>query len=114
MGKSLIEYNEKYARKVATKMANAAEAVQHVTNLRVIKDDKTTLSVNKKAQEANDEAILMGQMFFTAFQKTIENIESVAEEFKRTDEELDQSINGLFNFSGILDQIHTYNKAKRG
>ncbi|MBL3363918.1 TIGR04197 family type VII secretion effector, partial [Klebsiella pneumoniae] len=44
-----------------------------------------TLSVNFKAQEANQQNLQITKQFCTAFQQTIDNIHSVANEFEKMD-----------------------------
>lgn len=102
------------AQEVATKMGEASDALKQATSVPITKADKTTLTVNTKAQEANDEAIKLADLFLTHFQQTIENIQSVAKEFERTDEELEGAIKGLVPHFGNSEDKKTYERAKNG
>lgn len=81
--------------------------------MNVTKAEKTTLSVNERAQMANDELVKCMELISTTFEKAIDNIHSVAEEFGQTDVELDSSINELLDHSG-WDKWRTYERAKNG
>ncbi|ABS21323.1 MULTISPECIES: TIGR04197 family type VII secretion effector [Bacillus cereus group] len=69
-----FQSNFQTAKQIATQMGNAGDTIQNATNHSIKKATRTTLSVNSKAQEANQQAV--------------NNIHSVAQEFERMDHEL--------------------------
>jgi type VII secretion effector (TIGR04197 family) len=69
-------------------MGQASDAIERATQQTIITADKTTLLVNERAQTANLQTIELSQAFNQAFQHTIQNIQSTAEEFERTDSQL--------------------------
>ncbi|MDC2866501.1 TIGR04197 family type VII secretion effector [Bacillus sp. BP-3] len=86
MGK--FQSNLQTAQQIATQMGNAADTIQSATNRSIIKASRTTLSVNAKAQEANQQALELTKQFYSAFQQAVNNIHSVAQDFERMDNEL--------------------------
>ncbi|MGP2420788.1 TIGR04197 family type VII secretion effector [Bacillus sp. FH] len=73
------------ATQLATKMRNASDRMQSATSRSINKATRTTLSVNFKAQEANQQNLQITKQFCVAFQQTIDNIHSVANEFEEMD-----------------------------
>lgn len=110
----MIQSSLATAEEIATYMGNASDAIGRAVGKPIVKAEKTTLAVNGMAQEANEEAIKLAQLFNQSFLKTIENIRSVAREFERTDEELDDAINQLLPINKALRDLNTYQKAKNG
>lgn len=86
-----IQSNFQKAEQIATQMGTASDAVQSATNKAITKSERTTLSVNAKAQEANQQALDLTKQFYMAFQQGVNNIHSVAQEFVRIDNELQKN-----------------------
>ncbi|MGG2014038.1 TIGR04197 family type VII secretion effector [Bacillus sp. S10(2024)] len=86
MGK--FQSNFQTAGQIATQMGTAADTIQSATSRSITKSSRTTLSVNSKAQEANQQALELTKHFYSAFQQAASNIHSVAQEFERMDNEL--------------------------
>jgi|SRR5690625_1416561 len=84
----MIQSNLNNAEHIATIMGQASDAIERATQQTIITADKTTLLVNERAQAANLQTIELSQAFNQAFQQTIQNIQSTAEEFERTDSQL--------------------------
>ena len=102
------------AEQVASRMRYASAAAELAVSTTVNKDEKTTLSVNHKAQEVNEKAIQLVKLFNESFQLTIENIQSVAEEFKSTDEAIGNQFDEMFPLMENMRNFQTYRKAKNG
>ncbi|WP_342762073.1 TIGR04197 family type VII secretion effector [Bacillus sp. BR3(2024)] len=83
-----FQSNFQTAEQIATQMRNASDTIQSAINRSITKANRTTLNVNSKAQEANQQALDLTKQFFAAFQQTVDNIHSVANEFERMDNEL--------------------------
>ncbi|MED1092696.1 TIGR04197 family type VII secretion effector [Bacillus paramycoides] len=86
MGK--FQSNLQTATQIATKMRSASDRIQSATSRSITKTTRTTLSVNSKAQEANQQVLDLTKQFSVAFQQAVDNIHSVANEFERMDNEL--------------------------
>ena len=102
------------AEQIASRMKHASVATQLSVSATINKDAKTTLSVNHKAQEVNEEAFQLVKLFSESFQITIENIQSVAKEFESTDEAIGNQLDKLFPLMENVWNSHTYHKAKNG
>lgn len=83
-----FQSNFQTAQQIATQMRTASNIIQSATNRSITKAKRTTLSVNSKAQEANQQMLDFTKQFSTAFQQAVDNIHSVAQEFERMDNEL--------------------------
>ncbi|MGG0216629.1 TIGR04197 family type VII secretion effector [Bacillus mycoides] len=83
-----FQSNFQTATQIATKMGSASDRIQSATTRSIKKATRTTLSVNSKAQEANQQMLDFTKQFSTAFQQAVDNIHSVAQEFERMDNEL--------------------------
>jgi type VII secretion effector (TIGR04197 family) len=83
-----FQSNFQTATQIATKMGSASDRIQSATTRSITKETRTTLSVNSKAQEANQQLLDFTKQFSTAFQQAVDNIHSVAQEFERMDNEL--------------------------
>ncbi|MEF7647846.1 MULTISPECIES: TIGR04197 family type VII secretion effector [Bacillus cereus group] len=83
-----FQSNLQTATQIATKMESASDRIQSVTTRSITKATRTTLSVNFKAQEANQQMLDLTKQFSAAFQQAVDNIHSVAKEFERMDNEL--------------------------
>ena len=82
-----FQSNFQTAQQIA-QMRAASDTIQSATNRSITKATRTTLSVNSKAQEANQQMLDFTKQFSTAFQQAVDNIHSVAKEFERMDHEL--------------------------
>ncbi len=100
----MIQSSTQAAQEVATNMGKAEDAVHSVANMTITEAGKTTLTVNERAQEANNELLVVAELISTCFKEVTNNIHSVAKEFERTDVELDSSINDLLRYSGGLNK----------
>ncbi|ANC22881.1 creatininase (plasmid) [Bacillus cereus] len=83
-----FQSNFQTAEQIATQMRNASDTIQSAINRSITKANRTTLTVNSKAQEANQQALDLTKQFCAAFQQVVDNIHSVANEFERMDNEL--------------------------
>ncbi|PEC99994.1 TIGR04197 family type VII secretion effector [Bacillus cereus] len=83
-----FQSNFQTAEQIATQMRNAFDTIQSAINRSITKANRTTLTVNSKAQEANQQALDLTKQFCSAFQQAVDNIHSVANEFERMDNEL--------------------------
>ncbi|MBC6975948.1 TIGR04197 family type VII secretion effector [Bacillus sp. Xin] len=83
-----FQSNFQAAQQIATQMRNASDTIQSATNRSIKKATRTTLTVNSKAQEANQQAFDLTKQFCAAFHQAVDNIHSVAKEFERIDNEL--------------------------
>ncbi|WP_144467139.1 TIGR04197 family type VII secretion effector [Bacillus toyonensis] len=83
-----FQSNFQSAQQIATQMRAASDTIQSATNRSIKKATRTTLSVNSKAQEVNQQVLDLTKQFSTAFQQVVDNIHSVAKEFERMDHEL--------------------------
>jgi len=83
-----FQSNFQTAAQIATQMRAASDTIQSATNRSIKKATRTTLSVNSKAQEANQQVLDLTKQFSAAFQQAVDNIHSVANEFERMDNEL--------------------------
>ncbi|EOQ34290.1 TIGR04197 family type VII secretion effector [Bacillus sp. AFS075960] len=83
-----FQSNLQKATQIATKMGLASDRIQSATNRPITKATRTTLSVNFKSQEANQQVLDLTKQFSAAFQQAVDNIHSVAKEFERMDNEL--------------------------
>ncbi|MED3124446.1 TIGR04197 family type VII secretion effector [Bacillus wiedmannii] len=83
-----FQSNLQKATQIATKMGLASDRIQSATSRSITKVTRTTLSVNFKSQEANQQVLDLTKQFSAAFQQAVDNIHSVAQEFERMDNEL--------------------------
>ncbi|HFU7072530.1 TIGR04197 family type VII secretion effector [Bacillus cereus] len=83
-----FQSNFQTAEQIATQMRNASDIIQSAINCSITKSNRTTLTVNSKAQEANQQALDLTKQFCASFQQAVDNIHSVANEFERMDNEL--------------------------
>ncbi|MFP3415277.1 TIGR04197 family type VII secretion effector [Bacillus sp. SIMBA_074] len=86
-----FQSNLQTATQIATQMRNASDTIQRASNRSITKATRTTLTVNSKAQEANQQALDLTKQFCTAFQQAVENVHSVATEFERMDNDLQKT-----------------------
>ncbi|MED1431614.1 MULTISPECIES: TIGR04197 family type VII secretion effector [Bacillus] len=83
-----FQSNFQTAQQIATQMRTASDIIQSATSRSITKATRTTLSVNFKAQEANQQVLDLTKQFSAAFQQAVDNIHSVSNEFERMDNEL--------------------------
>ncbi|MGY0692060.1 TIGR04197 family type VII secretion effector [Virgibacillus sp. FSP13] len=110
----MIQINFLTADQIATRMGNASDAIQQATSNTISKDERTTLTVNQKAQKTNQQALELAQQFNQAFQQTVQNIQLALKEFERTDIELQNNFEPLLPINDAVEDMNTYNKAKNG
>ncbi|WP_420489011.1 TIGR04197 family type VII secretion effector [Neobacillus vireti] len=112
----MIQSNIQSAQQIATRMGSASDAIQRATGTPIKKDERTTLIVNMKAQEINQQAMQLAQLFNQSFQQTIQNIQSAAKEFERTDKELENNFHqwSPFSYNEKIKDSETKFKAKNG
>lgn len=110
----MIQSNIQSAQQIATRMGSASDAIQTATGKPINKDERTTLVVNKEAQDINQQARQLAQLFHQAFQQTIQNIQSAAKEFERMDKELGDNCNLWQSIKDSYNDGVTYRKAKDG
>lgn len=108
-----FQSNFQTAEQIATQMGMASDAIQSATNKSITKSERTTLSVNYKAQEVNQQALDLIKQFYVAFQQGINNIHSVAQEFERMDNELQKNFNHSSFRKDFLADMGTYANAKK-
>jgi type VII secretion effector (TIGR04197 family) len=114
VGIGMIINSLETAQQVASRMKYASIATELAISTTINKDEKTTLTVNYNAQNINKEAIQLVKMFNEAFQITIQNIQSVAEEFESTDKALGNQIEQMYSLVEMSRNFDTYRKAKNG
>ncbi|MGG0726908.1 TIGR04197 family type VII secretion effector [Bacillus paramycoides] len=83
-----FQSNFQSAQQIATQMRAASDTIQSATNRSITKATRTTLSVNSKAQEVNQQVLDLTKQFSVTFQQAVDNILLVANEFERMDNEL--------------------------
>ncbi|HGO9412801.1 TPA: TIGR04197 family type VII secretion effector [Bacillus cereus] len=83
-----FQSNLQTATQIATKIRSASDRIQSATSRSITKATRTTLSVNFKSQEANQQVLDLAKQFSAAFQQAVDNIHSVSNEFERMDNEL--------------------------
>ncbi|SFC32313.1 type VII secretion effector, SACOL2603 family [Bacillus sp. 491mf] len=86
-----FQSNFQTAEQIATQMGTASDTIQSATNKSITKAERTTLSINAKAQEANQQAFDLTKQFYSAFQQGVNDIHSVAQDFERMDNELQKN-----------------------
>ncbi|PGB44040.1 TIGR04197 family type VII secretion effector, partial [Bacillus wiedmannii] len=64
-----FQSNFQSAQQIATQMRAASDTIQSATNRSIKKATRTTLSVNSKAQEANQQFLDLTKQFSAAFQQ---------------------------------------------
>lgn len=90
---TMIEIHYSTAEEVATKMENAADALQSAMKKVVTKDEQSTVTVNDVAKDSSDQAVNICHDFHSEFLQSIQNIQSIVTEFKRVDQESSESMN---------------------
>lgn len=110
----MISFHFQTAEEISRQMTNASNAISHAIQQPVNMDSRTTLTVNKNAQETNEQLIRLVQRFNEAFQITIKNIYSTGVEFQDLDQKIGTEINQSINRLNKLKDIQTYMKAKNG
>ncbi|MCR6111556.1 TIGR04197 family type VII secretion effector [Bacillus sp. A301a_S52] len=108
----MILSNLQTAENTATKMGQASNSINRATSKKFSSDDMSTLEVNSKAQEANQQLLKLAKLFNDSFQITIQNIQATAEEFQRKDNEINLGITQSLPLTNYLKDRITYNKAK--
>lgn len=108
-----FQSNFQTAEQIATQMGTASDTIQSATNRSITKSERTTLSINFKAQEANQQALNLTTQFYSAFQQGIHNIHSVAKEFERMDNELQKNFHNSPLIKDHLTNMTTYVNVKK-
>lgn len=89
----------KSAEDVANEMGFASDVLNESTNKMIDTSTSSTVSVVERSLESQELLMKLAADFHTSFNKTIEQLNSVATEFKRTDIELEHNIQQLFPLS---------------
>jgi type VII secretion effector (TIGR04197 family) len=110
----MIISNLSSAEEIATEMGQASDATERATQRSINKADRTTLTVNHQAQSANELAKELTQSFNQVFLQTIRNIRLTAEDFERTDSELQNQFSTGLSSSPLFEDAITYQRAKNG
>lgn len=110
----MIKSSLQTAEEIATNMGRASDSIQQATHTTLSIDSQTTLTVNSKAQESNQQALDLASQYNEAFLKAIQNIQSAAEEFQRKDDEMKVEIGQSLNIPNYIEDMRTYQKAKNG
>src|SRR5699024_5264213 len=97
---------------IATKMEKASDSIRGATIKSISVAEKTTLNVNESSRDTNKKAINLMESFHEEFNRMIQDIQSTAAEFERTDNEISQSIDNQIGCNGFCKDINTYKKAK--
>ncbi len=95
MGNGTIASNAATAGRIATEMKVASNSITSAMGYSISYANQTTLSINHEAQATNDEMKHLATSFNEAFLKTIENLQSVEEEFTKTDQTIGANTGGL-------------------
>ncbi|WP_100618151.1 TIGR04197 family type VII secretion effector [Bacillus cereus] len=80
-----FQSNFEEAQRIAAQMREASNTIQSATSHSITKATRTTLSVNSKAQEANQQVLELTKQVSAAFQQAVDTIHSVANEFEKMD-----------------------------
>ncbi len=98
----MIIINFYTAEEIATQMNNASKLIENAGSKSFVIDDRTSLAVNSKAQEANKQMIELVKQFNEAFQITIKNIQLATEEFRQKDQEIKEKIDRSIEIRHML------------
>lgn len=98
----MVQVTYKSAKDVANEMGLASDSLKQSTSKVIDKTTRSTVVVVEKSLEAHETLIALATEFNTSFNKTIEQLNSVAEEFERTDVDLRNNMNQLLRFSNLF------------
>lgn len=98
----MIIINFYTAEEIATQMNNASKLIENAGSKSFVIDERTSLAVNSKAQEANKQMIELVKQFNEAFQITIKNIQLATEEFRQKDQEIKEKIDRSIEIRHML------------
>lgn len=87
-GNGTIKSDPVLAGRIATEMRAASSSLTSASGYSFSYAHQTSLSINHEAQTANDDVKQLATSFNEAFLKTIENLQSVEEEFTKTDQNI--------------------------
>ena len=104
----MIKSNLEVVNQIVIEMEGASDLVETGASKTISKAEKTTLNINEKAQDANEELIKLASLFNQAFRETIKNIHLVAEEFDQKDHELKEDIEQLPATENYFKGVRTY------
>lgn len=104
-----VQSNFQTAEEIATKLHQGLDNGTQSLNNQVVTANQTTLSANEQAKLAHETSTTIYQQLFTAFQKDIENLKTVAKEFERMEETIKQEI----DLPDYIRDATTYANAKR-
>lgn len=108
----MIQSNYESVEEIATKMEKASDSIRGATIKSISAAEKTTLNVNESSLDTNKKAINLMESFHEEFNRMIQDIQSTAAEFERTDNEISQSMDNLIPSIDFSKDFNTYNKAK--
>lgn len=109
----MIRLNFQSAEEIARTMDSAVVTVESASEKTYAKATNTTLIVNKKVQENNDEIIRLVKDFGISFRQTLRNIELVNREFEITDRENERRLKQSFSFTNnLLDRNYIFERVK--
>lgn len=108
----MIQSNYESVEEIATKMEKASDSIRGATIKSISVAEKTTLNVNESSRDTNKKAINLMESFHEEFNRMIQDIQSTAAEFERTDNEISQSMDNLIPSIDFSKDFNTYNKAK--
>lgn len=95
----MLQVNFSSAEDIANKMGQASDSLGKASVQGIVKASKTTVTVNGESQDAHETLMNLSKDFHAALNKTIEQINTVAKEFDRTDTELNDNMNQLLQFN---------------
>src|SRR5699024_10663794 len=108
----MIQSNYESVEEIATKMEKASDSIRGATIKSISAAEKTTLNVNESSLDTNKKAINLMEYFHDEFNRMIQDIQSTAAEFERTDNEISQSKENQIPTIHYTKDYKTFNKAK--
>ncbi len=93
----MIESEKQAAERIATEMRSALEKMNEASGRTVSYAERTTLAVNEEAKSTFQEMKNVVTSFNQAFQQTVNNLQSVEEQFQATDIELQRNFDRFLN-----------------
>src|SRR5699024_6009152 len=101
----MIQSNYESVEEIATKMEKASDSIRGATIKSISAAEKTTLNANESSQDTNKKAISLMKSFHEQFNHIIQIIQSTANKFERTDNEISQSMDNLIPTIDFSDYL---------
>src|SRR5699024_3868102 len=108
----MIQSNYESVEEIATKMEKASDSIRGATIKSISATEPRTLNANDTSLYTNKKAINLMEYFHDEINRMIQDIQSTAAEFERTDNEISQSMDNLIPSIDFSKDFNTFNKAK--